>query len=83
MTQSGDPYARNRAAFGVAPATIGDQDFTMLLRYEDVKAAALDWEHFSSATPFRVPIPEESDVRPVCASTPSRPTHPSTGPIAH
>ncbi len=65
MPTPNDPYAADRLAHGVAPASIGDQDFTLILRYDDVKAVARDWEHFTSATPFRVPIPEESDVRPV------------------
>jgi len=49
----------------LAQARIGEQDFTLVLRYDDVKGVARDWEHFTSATPFRVPIPEESDLRPV------------------
>ena len=65
METAPDPYADDRRHRGTAEAAIGAQDFTLLLRYADVKAAALDWNHFTSATPFRVPIPEESDVRPV------------------
>ncbi len=65
MANPRDPYAADRVASGVASAQIRDQPFTLILRYDDVKAAARDWQHFTSATPFRVPIPEESDVRPV------------------
>ena len=65
MTSPTDPYASDRASRGVSAARVGDQEFTLILRYDDVKAAARDWQHFTSATPFRVPIPEESDVRPV------------------
>ena len=35
----------------------------MLLRHADVRAAARDWERFSSDAPFRVPIPSEEAVR--------------------
>lgn len=35
----------------------------MLLRHEDVRRAAKDWQTFSSDAPFRVPIPSEEDVR--------------------
>lgn len=37
----------------------------MLLRHKDVRAAARDWETFSSDVPFRVPIPSEEKVRSV------------------
>lgn len=48
-----------------APARAGDQEFTLVLGYEHLKHAARDWTTFTSATPFRVPIPEESKLRPV------------------
>ncbi len=35
----------------------------MILRHEDVRKAAKDWETFSSDAPFRVPIPSEEAVR--------------------
>jgi cytochrome P450 len=46
-------------------ARVGDQEFTLVLRYDDLKHVARDWSTFTSATPFRVPIPEESALRPV------------------
>jgi cytochrome P450 len=39
------------------------EEITMLLRHEDVRKAAKDWETFSSDAPFRVPIPSEEAVR--------------------
>lgn len=48
-----------------APARAGDQDFTLVLGYDRVRRCARDWERYTSATPFRVPIPEESQLRPV------------------
>ena len=35
----------------------------MILRHEDVRRAAKDWQTFSSNAPFRVPIPSEEGVR--------------------
>lgn len=46
-------------------ARAGDQTFTLVLGYDHVKQVARDWTTFTSATPFRVPIPEESALRPV------------------
>lgn len=43
----------------------GAQEFTVVNGYDVLKRVARDWKHFTSATPFRVPIPEESAVRPV------------------
>ena len=37
----------------------------MLLRHADVRAAAKNWELFSSDAPFKVPIPTEENVRTV------------------
>lgn len=37
----------------------------MILRHEDVRRAAKDWQTFSSDAPFRVPIPSEEEVRSV------------------
>lgn len=39
------------------------ENITMILRHEDVRRAAKDWQTFSSDAPFRVPIPSEEDVR--------------------
>lgn len=47
------------------PGRAGDQEFTVILGYDLVRQAARDWTTFTSATPFRVPIPEESALRPV------------------
>lgn len=37
----------------------------MVLRHEDVRQAAKDWQTFSSDAPFRVPIPSEEKVRTI------------------
>ncbi len=37
----------------------------MILRHAEVRAAAKDWQTFSSDAPFRVPIPSEEELRSV------------------
>ncbi len=39
------------------------EKITMILRHEDVRKAAKDWQTFTSDAPFRVPIPSEEAVR--------------------
>ena len=58
-----DPFKQARTAEGVLPATFNGEPIPMLLRYEDVRRAARDWQTYSSDAPFRVPIPSEEDVR--------------------
>lgn len=58
-----DPFKKARAGGGVLPAVFQGESIPMLLRFEDVRKAARDWNTFSSDAPFRVPIPSEEDVR--------------------
>lgn len=58
-----DPFKTARAGDGVLPATFQGEPIPMLLRFDDVRRAARDWQTFSSDAPFRVPIPSEEDVR--------------------
>jgi len=59
-----DPFAGPRRADGVLPFPAGDgETIPMLLRHADVRRAAKDWATFSSAAPFRVPIPSEEHLR--------------------
>jgi len=44
---------------------VDGESITVVLAHEDVRRTAKDWTHYTSATPFRVPIPEESALRPV------------------
>lgn len=50
---------------GFAHRRVGEQDVTVVLGHERVRRVARDWGTYTSATPFRVPIPEESALRPV------------------
>lgn len=58
-----DPFREHREKGPVLDATFQGQPVPMILRHEDVRAAAKDWKTFSSDAPFRVPIPSEEDVR--------------------
>jgi cytochrome P450 len=58
-----DPFREARETAGVMKCPFHGEEITMLLRHEDVRKAAKDWETFSSDAPFRVPIPSEEAVR--------------------
>lgn len=61
--ESIDPFKTARAKDGILKCPFQGEDIPMVLRHADVRAAAKDWETFSSDAPFRVPIPSEEEVR--------------------
>jgi cytochrome P450 len=63
MPAFSDPFTEARAATGVMQCPFHGENITMILRHEDVRKAAKDWQTFSSDAPFRVPIPSEEEVR--------------------
>jgi cytochrome P450 len=63
MSAFSDPFKEARADSGVMQCPFHGENITMILRHEDVRKAAKDWQTFSSDAPFRVPIPSEEDVR--------------------
>ena len=63
MTPSPDPFRDARREAAVLPCTFQGETLPMILRHADVRAAAKDWQTYSSDAPFRVPIPSEEDVR--------------------
>ena len=63
MPAFSDPFIEARQQSGVLKCPYANEDIVMLLRHEDVRRAAKDWQTFSSDAPFRVPIPSEEDVR--------------------
>ena len=63
MAAFSDPFREARNDAGVMKCPFHGEDIVMLLRHEDVRRAAKDWETFSSDAPFRVPIPSEEAVR--------------------
>ena len=58
-----DPFAAARDAVGVLRCPFQGESIPMLLRHADVRAAAKDWQTYSSDAPFRVPIPSEEEWR--------------------
>lgn len=60
-----DPFGDARKQDGILINEFQGTPVPMLLRHEDVRKAAKDWQTFSSDAPFRVPIPSEEDVRTV------------------
>lgn len=63
MSDFPDPFCEARRAGPVLECEFGGEVVPMLLRHEDVRRAAKDWQTFSSDAPFRVPIPSEENVR--------------------
>src|SRR3954467_726252 len=55
----------SRSAGGLLACEFQGEIMPMILRHEDVRRAAKDWQTFGSDAPFRVPIPSEEDVRTV------------------
>jgi cytochrome P450 len=63
--ESLDPFAEARRRDGVLVADFTGEAIPMILGHRAVRAAASDWQQFSSDAPFRVPIPSEEHVRTV------------------
>jgi cytochrome P450 len=63
MDPSPDPFREAREQRGVLQCDFQGELLPMILRHEDVRRAAKDWQTFSSDAPFRVPIPSEEEVR--------------------
>lgn len=63
MPAYSDPFKEAREASGVLQCPFHGENIAMILRHEDVRQAAKDWQTFSSDAPFRVPIPSEEKVR--------------------
>src|SRR4051812_18915692 len=60
-----DPFREPREGPGVLVNVFQGNSIPMILRHEDVRRAAKDWQTFSSDAPFKVPIPTEEAVRTV------------------
>lgn len=65
LDQAYDPFGPARRADGVLAVDFGGETIPMILGHRAVRAAARDWQTFSSDAPGRVPIPEETAVRSV------------------
>ncbi|MCL9999921.1 MAG: cytochrome P450 [Erythrobacter sp.] len=60
-----DPFGGARRRDGVLAVDFAGETIPMILGHRAVRAAARDWQTFSSDAPGRVPIPEETAVRTV------------------
>lgn len=60
-----DPFGEARRKDGVLVNEFQGNPVPMILRHEDLRRAARDWQTFSSDAPLRVPIPSEEEVRTV------------------
>jgi cytochrome P450 len=65
MSEIDDPFREPRRDRGVLGLPSEDEVIPMILRHEDVRKAAKDWQTFSSDAPRRVPIPSEEHLRSV------------------
>ena len=60
-----DPFGEARRNHGVLVNNFQGKPVPMILRHEDVRTVAKDWQTFSSDAPLRIPIPSEEAVRTV------------------
>lgn len=60
-----DPFGEARRNDGVLVNEFQGTPVPMILRHEEVRRAAKDWQQFSSDAPLRIPIPSEETVRSV------------------
>ena len=60
-----DAFKHARQQSDHVEVEIGDETISMLLTYRGVRAAAQNWQDYSSDAPFRVPIPSEESQRSV------------------
>jgi cytochrome P450 len=60
-----DPFSEARRNDGVLVNEFQGNPVPMILRHEDLRRAAKDWQTFSSDAPLRIPIPSEESVRTV------------------
>lgn len=65
MSHNEDPFTQQRKEDGVLSCPYNGETVRMLLRHGDVRAAAKDWQTYSSDAPFRVPVPSEEHLRTV------------------
>ena len=63
MSDFSDSFQEKRQEKPVLSCPFQGEPVPMILRHKDVRAAAKDWQKYSSDVPFRVPIPSEEDVR--------------------
>ena len=60
-----DPFGEARRKDGILVNEFQGNPVPMILRHNDLRQAAKDWQIFSSDAPRRIPIPSEEEVRTV------------------
>jgi cytochrome P450 len=65
VTADANDRRADAATPDVVTTTFAEEAITVVRSHGLLRETARDWTTYTSATPFRVPIPEESDVRPV------------------
>lgn len=60
-----DPFREHRKTSPLLDCMFQGESVPMILRHDEVRKAAKDWQTFSSDAPFRIPIPSEEDLRTV------------------
>ena len=58
-----DPFRETRKEGPILKCSFQGESVPMILGHADLRAAAKDWQTFSSDAPFRVPIPSEESMR--------------------
>ena len=62
-TDFSDPFEQARQQQGTLLLDLGDETIPLILRFNEVRAAARNWQTFSSDAPFRVPVPAQQELR--------------------
>jgi cytochrome P450 len=65
MLEHIDPFREARQQVGLLSLTAEGEEIPLVLRHEDVRKTARDWEHFSSDNPFKIVPHSEEAVRTV------------------
>jgi cytochrome P450 len=65
MKDTPDPFKEARRESGQMQCPFHGENIALILRHADVRAAARNWQAFSSDAPFRVPIPSEEELRTI------------------
>jgi cytochrome P450 len=65
MPEHSDPFQDARQQDGLQQVTCEGEDISLILRLQDVRKSAKDWQTFSSDNPFMVVLHSEENVRNV------------------
>ena len=60
-----DPFKEAREKEGVLVSEFDGESVPMVLRHEELRAMAKDWQSYSSDAPMRISVPDETDDRTI------------------